>query len=96
VIIARSFRISTASIFTHRTHLSDGEKSAKSEEIARTTVQSVNQVKALQEKCLMLITAGEAANDLGTVFPAVVQVRKNLEFLGEIADELRKALGGPI
>ena len=91
VVIARSFRISTGSILSHRTHLSDGEKSAKSEEIASVHVQSVTQMKALQEKCLILISAGEAANDLGTLFSAVAQVRKNLELLGEVADELLKA-----
>jgi len=95
VVIARCFRISTASILSHRTHLSDGE-SAKSEEMASVPVQSVTQMKALQQKCLILISAGEAANDLGTLFSAVAQVRKNLELLGEVADELHKALGVPI
>jgi hypothetical protein len=93
VVIARCFRISTASILSHKAHFSGEEKSAHCEEIASINVESVAQMKALQEKCLMLITAGEAANDLGTLFSAVAQVRKNLKLLGDVADELRMALG---
>ena len=83
VVIARCFRMSTASILSHKMHFSDGEKFGKGEEAARTDVFLLTRMKELQEKCLMLISAGEAANDLGTLFSAVAQVRKNLELLGE-------------
>ena len=94
VVIAKRFQMPMASILNHRIHLPDAQKLTKDEEIVRTDVLLLARMKALQEKCLMLILAGEAANDLGSLFSVVNQVRKNLELLGEFADQLHKALAG--
>jgi hypothetical protein len=93
VLIAQRFKIPMASILHHRIHLPDAEQLTKDEEIVRTDVLLVARMKALQEKCLMLILAGESASDPGTLFSVVSQVRKNLVLLGEFADQLHKALG---
>jgi hypothetical protein len=96
VLVAKRFQMPMASILNHRIHLSEAERSAKDEEVGTTDILLLAKMKALQEKCLMLILAGEAANDLGTLFSVVSQVRKNLELLGEFAEQLHRALGAPI
>jgi hypothetical protein len=95
VLIAQRFRMPMASILSHRIHLPEAEVLTKDEEIVRTDVFLLARMKSLQEKCLMLILAGESANDLGTLFSVVSQVRKNLELFGEFADQLHKALRVP-
>ena len=91
VLVAKRFQMPMASILNHRMHLSDAERSTKDEEIMKD-VLLLAKMKALQEKSLVLILAGEAANDLGTLFSVVGQVRKNLELIGEFAERLHKVL----
>ncbi len=88
--IAKRFGTSMVSILSHQGHLSGTLGTpTKAQEMARA-VDMLAQMKTLQDHCFTLLQVAEGASELKTVFSAIGQVRKHLEALGGLTEQLHR------
>jgi hypothetical protein len=88
--IAKRFGASMVAVLNHRGHLSGTLGASAATQETATALDVLAQMKSIQENCFTLLEVAEGANELRTVFSAVGQVRRNLETLGELTDQLRR------
>lgn len=89
--IARRFNTSLVSILMHRSHLSGlPEISPNLGEIDGANLL-VSRIRALQEKCLMLLEIAEGASEPRSASAVIRQAREQLEALGRLTEQLQAA-----
>jgi len=87
--IAKRFNTSVVSILMHRSHLPGlPDISPNGGEIDGSDVLAAR-IKALQEKCLMLLEIAEGASEPRSAFVVIRQAREQLEALGRLTEQLQ-------